>query len=194
VQSGREGKRHIPLVIKLLPLLVPLFIFFMLIPSVHAHCPLCTIGAMAAAGTAVYFGVKGTVVALLVGGFAVSMGWWISTLIKKQYLPYQKVWLVLLSFFTTVLPIMPVLKSGTPADYYPLLISLAGGYGSLLNRTYLITIPFVMAMIGGALVCITPWLSKKISGARDGEILPFQGTILTLSLLIIVGTVVQFIT
>ena len=174
-------------------LIIPFFLFIAALPGAHAHCPLCTMGAMAAAGTAAWLGVKGSIVALFIGAFAVSMGLWISKMIKKQYFPHQTSLLVAASALTTILPIMPILKSNTPADYYPILISVVGGYGTMLNRTYLITIPFVTALLGGLIVLIAPWLSRKISEAHNGVILPFQGTLLTLLLLIISAAGMQFL-
>ena len=52
---------------------------------VSAHCPLCTAGAAIAAGGAIYLGVSVIVVGLFIGAFAVSTGWWVAKIIKKQY-------------------------------------------------------------------------------------------------------------
>mgnify|MGYP006929334256 CR=1 FL=1 len=51
---------------------------------VSAHCPLCTIGAGAAAGAAIWLGISKVVVAMFIGAFAMSMGMWFSRIIKKQ--------------------------------------------------------------------------------------------------------------
>jgi len=100
-------------------------------PVVLAHCPLCTIGAGAAAGIAAYYGVKHAVIVFL-GAFAASMGWWVAGLLKKQYVKGQKWLLVALSYVTTILPLLPLL--GKKEAF---MISLFGGYGTLLNRTYM---------------------------------------------------------
>ena len=162
------------------------------IPVVHAHCPLCTMGAAAATGVALWFGVKGSVVGIFLGAFAVSIGFVIGKMIKKKYIPHQTFWIIIFSFLTTVLPIMPFLKTGTPVDYYPVLISLAGGYGTLLNKTYLISVPLVITIFGGVVVCLTPLLSRKISDLRSGKIIPFQGTMLTLAILVIAAVGVHY--
>ena len=54
---------------------LPLLAIF-LVRFISAHFPLCTIGAGAAAGAAVWLGVSKVVVALFIGGFAMSMGMW----------------------------------------------------------------------------------------------------------------------
>ncbi len=155
--------------------------------QVLAHCPLCTIGAAAAAGGAVWLGVSKAVVGLFLGAFAASLGWWVSRLIKKKYIPFQRTLLIAFSFITTIIPLTPLFKS-----IYPLYISIGGDYGSLLNRTYLIN-PFVVTSILGALlVSMTPWMSSRITIWREGKTIPFQGVTLTLLLLVVLGVVIQF--
>jgi hypothetical protein len=159
-------------------------LFFLLLPSSKAHCPLCTAGAAVAAGGAVYLGVHLAVVSLFIGAFAVSMGWWISRLIKKQYIPYQKWVLILLSFATTVLPILPFLSQNVPL-YFPNM----GPYG----RTFSLNLSIITSILGGLVVCTTPWMSKKISSLRKGKIFPFQGVMITLAILIVLGTILQVV-
>lgn len=151
--------------------------------SVFAHCPLCTLGAAAAAGGAAFLGVSNIVIGLFIGAFAVSIGWWVSRLIKKQFVPYQKAGIILLSFVTTVLPLLPFLS-----DIHPLYLSWIGSYGSTFAIDYFL----LGSLLGGIIVSITPWLSNRITIVRSGKFLPFQGIILTLSLLLILGVAIQF--
>jgi len=161
-----------------------LFVFlFLLAEKAFAHCPLCTAGAAVAAGGAAWLGVDHVVIGLFIGAFAASTGWWISNIIKKKYVPFQKTLLIIISFASIVLPILPLMSGIRP--YY---LSIAGEYGSLLNRTYIINLFFIGSLIGGLIVCITPRLSKKITETR-GKTVAFQGTLLTLALLILVGVV-----
>ena len=127
-------------------------------------------------------------VALFIGAFAVSMGWWFSRLIKKRYIPYQKTLIIFVVFLLTVLPILPIINF-----IKPIYISLAGAYGSLLNKTYMLNLSLIGSIFGGLIVSTTPAISKKITHLRKGKIIPFQGVILTLSLLIIIGVVLQLI-
>lgn len=168
---------------------VPLVSLLLLsVKSVFAHCPLCTAGAAAAAGGALWLGVDKVVVGLFLGAFAVSTGWWISRLIKKQYVPFQKHAIIIGSFVLTMLPIVPFIT-----QVYPLYLSWGGDYGSLFNRTYVINVPFWTSMFGGLVVSITPSLSKKISDMRKGKTLPFQGIILTFTLLAAAGITLQLV-
>lgn len=162
---------------KLLPFLFSIF----LVKGVSAHCPLCTAGAAVAVGGAVYLGVSPIVIGLFVGAFSVSMGWWLSKYLKKRYIPFQRTIIVILSFLLTVIPIMPLVKG-----FYPLQISFFGDYGSLFNRMYLVNLFLFGSIIGGLIVCITPWLSSKIS-IKMGKTIPFQGVILTFLILFIIG-------
>lgn len=161
------------------------FVFPVLFKSVQAHCPLCTVGAAAAAGGALWLGVNLIVVALFIGAFAVSTGWWISRLIKKQCWKYQKTALIIASFLLTIIPLMPLFPGITP--FY---LSWGGEYGSLFNRTYLLNTFLIGSILGGAIVSSTPFLSQKITKVR-GKMVPFQGVILTLFLLMIAGIGLQ---
>lgn len=167
--------------------LIPFFSLpFILLESVSAHCPLCTAGAAVAAGGALWLGVSKVVVSLFLGAFAVSTGWWVSNMIKKKYIPLQKQLLILASFLLTMIPILPMMTS-----IQPLYISWAGDYGSWLNRTYVLDMSLYSSIFGGLLVCIMPSISKRITNLRN-KTLPFQGVILTLLLLLIVGVAIQF--
>ena len=168
--------------------LLAFFPFSLLIESAHAHCPLCTAGAAAAAGGAAWLGVNNASIGVFIGAFAVSMGWWISNLTKKRYVPFQRQLIIAISFLTTIPPLMPIMKG-----IYPILISIVGAYGSLLNRTYLINAFLMGSIIGGFIVSITPWLSKKITDACKGKTLPYQGITLTFGLLAIAGILLQIL-
>jgi hypothetical protein len=149
---------------------------------VKAHCPLCTIGAATAAGGAAYLGVSNTVIGIFIGAFAVSIGWWFARIIKKQFVPYQKPAIIILSFLTTVIPMMPLLS-----DIHGLYIPWIGAYGSTLA----IDLFIVGALLGGFITSITPWLSKKITALRNGKMIPYQGILLTVCLLLISGVIIQ---
>jgi len=151
---------------------------------ISAHCPLCTIGAGAAAAGAVWLGVSKVVVALFIGAFAMSMGMWFSKIIKKKYVPFQKTLIVLVIFLTTLLPLLPLFTAIGP--FY---LSFAGEYGT----TYAINYSLVSGLFGGLIVLSSPQLSKKITDFRNGKIIPYQGIILTLSTLLITGGLIQIL-
>jgi len=156
--------------------------------SVSAHCPLCTLGAAMAAGTAAYFGVSQAAIGVFIGAFAVSIGWWISNLLKKEYFRHQRMALIVLSFLTTVFPLLPLMQAITPVY-----ISWFGDYGSIFNRTYLISQFLVGSLIGSVLVCVAPSLSRKISEMREDKTIPYQGMMITFLLLIIAAIGAHFL-
>jgi len=151
--------------------------------KVMAHCPLCTIGAAAAAGGAVWLGVSKIVVSFFIGAFAVSMGWWFGRIIKKKYIPFQKTLIIIASFLLTVLPIMPLISTISP-----LYIGWLGEYG----KTYAVNMGLVGSIAGGLVVTVSPAISKKLSSIR-GKKMPFQGVVVTLLLLLIGGLIIQLI-
>ncbi|MBI4447947.1 hypothetical protein HY643_03125 [Candidatus Woesearchaeota archaeon] len=173
--------------LKKLLLLTP-FSFLFLLSEVSAHCPLCTVGAVALAGGATLIGVNQAAIGLFIGAFAASMGWWVSGLIKKKYIPGQRAALVLFSFATTVIPLLKLMDG-----IKPVYISLIGNYGSLLNRTYILNLFLVGSILGLIVVSLTPWISKKIVNLRNGKLMPFQGVLLTFVLLLIGAVLMQLI-
>ncbi|KHO55313.1 MAG: rhodanese [archaeon GW2011_AR19] len=159
---------------------IPLIIF--LSKSVMAHCPLCVVGAGAAGAAAMWLGVSKVVVTLFLGAFAMSMGMWFARIIKKKYIPLQNFLIVAIIFFTTVLPLMPLFKA-----LGPLYLSFIGDYGT----TYVFNYSLASSFLGGIIVLSTPSISKAITKKRNYKTFPFQGTLLTLILLIIVGILIQ---
>ena len=109
------------------------FLSLLFIKSVSAHCPLCVVGAGAAAAGAAYLGINPLIIGLFVGAFSMAMGLWVSRwkYLKKQYFPLQKYVLIIAIFLLTILPILPVISGPTKGFY----LSLFGNYGTLFNRT-----------------------------------------------------------
>ena len=129
-----------------------------------------------------WLGVNKVVVALFLWAFAMSMGMWFARIIKKKYIPLQNFLIVAIIFFTTVLPLMPLFKA-----LGPLYLSFIGDYGT----TYVFNYSLASSFLGGIIVLSTPSISKAITKKRNYKTFPFQGTLLTLALLIIVGILIQ---
>ena len=161
-------------------LIFPVF----LVENVLAHCPLCTIGAGAAAAGAVWLGVSKVVVALFIGAFAMSMGMWFSRIIKKKYIPFQKILILVVVFLATLLPLLPFFKA-----IGPLYLPFIGQYGT----TYAFNYSLASSLLGAAITFVSHPLNKKIREKRNGKGIPFQGIILTFSLLIITAIIIQLI-
>lgn len=143
-----------------------------------AHCPLCTAGAGAAALMALGLGISPAPIAIFIGAFAIAAGLWAARFFKKQYIPRQNAALAALSYVATIAPLAPILS-----DYRSISIFVAGDYGSLLNRTYLINIFVAASIAGGAIVALAPRISRFVSSLRKGAVLPFQGIVITFLLL-----------
>jgi len=156
----------------------------LLAKTVSAHCPLCTIGAGAAAAGAVWLGVSKIVVALFIGAFAMSMGMWFSKIPKKKYIPFQKTVITAVIFLTVILPILPIFSA-----IGPLYIPFFGEYG----LTYALNYSLVSSLFGGVIAFVSPPLNEKIKNVRKGKGVPFQGVLLTFVLLLISVLIIQFI-
>ena len=152
------------------------------IKTVLAYCPLCTIGAAAAVGGAAYIGVNKVVLSIFIGAFAISMGMWFANVVRKKYIPFQKTVIILSSFLLIVIPILPIINS-----YFPLYLWFIGNYG----KTFAVNSSLIGTFFGGLLVFISLMLSEKITKWR-GKSIKYQTFIITLLLLLIIGTIVQF--
>ncbi|MBT3865779.1 hypothetical protein HOF78_01605 [Candidatus Woesearchaeota archaeon] len=166
-----------------------LLLAFLALPkAVSAHCPLCTIGAGAAAAGAAYLGVSGFIIGLFIGAAGLALGLWTSKLIKKKYIPFQSAIIALIIFLSITIPVLPLIQS-----YSSIYISWFGDYGSLLNKTYLINLFLIGSIFGALILSATPYLSKKLTKLRSGKFIPFQGIILTFSILVVVALLSEVI-
>ncbi len=160
--------------------------FALIFPRVaYAHCPLCTVGAGAAAAVALWLGVKTIVVGVFIGAFALAMGLWIARLIKYRF-PYKGFLLGVASFALTVFPLQPLFQ-----DYTSLYITLGGEYGSLTNRTYVLDRFVIGAVIGAIILVAAPYLSRFLT-KRRGKLMPYQGIIIVFALFLLVSLILQF--
>lgn len=151
----------------------------------YAHCPLCTIGAGAAAMGASYLGVKDVATGVFIGAFAVALGFWTNKLIKKVYTKYQEELIIFVVFILTIVPISQIIKS-----YIPFYINWAGGYGTIFHRTYIINSMVFGSLIGAIIMVFSPWLSRTLKEKFRISV-PFQTMIIIFLLLAIAAVVLQ---
>ena len=151
---------------------------------VKAHCPLCTAGAIAVGIGAYKLGISTEAVGIGIGAFAVALGLWIARIIPKKYIPFQKEVIVVVSFVSTILPVIPFMKSA-----FPVYISFLGDYGTTIaiNRF------LIGSIIGGLLVIIAPLVSRNLSRLANGKRIPFQGMIITILLLLVSMLIIELI-
>ncbi len=152
-----------------------------------AHCPLCTVGAGIAAAGAAWLGVGSGSIGVFIGAFAVATGLWMHRLIKKSFFPHQSLALATTSFALTIIPMQPLFQ-----DYTSLYISWAGDYGSWLNRTYVMDRFVIGALVGAVILAAAPAISRLISRARKGKMMPFQGITVTFGMLLFISVILQF--
>ncbi|OIO81426.1 hypothetical protein AUJ84_01130 [Candidatus Pacearchaeota archaeon CG1_02_32_132] len=150
---------------------------------VMAHCPLCTIGAGAVAVGAIWLGISKIIVALFIGAFAMSMGMWFSKIPKKRYIPFQKAIIIIVVFLSTIIPLMPIFSA-----IGPLYLPFIGSYGT----TYAVNYSLASTLLGGLITFTSPGLNKKIK-QKTNKRLPFQGLIVTFTLLLVSALIIQVI-
>ncbi len=153
-----------------------------------AHCPLCTGAIGLAVMSASYMGLDASIVGVFAGALAISSGLWMAKKIKKQYIKYQTVFVVLASFALTVLP-LAALKAGT--IYLPLL--LFGEAGSILNRVYTLN-SLIFGGVIGAITSTASFGAHNLVKAKRGKVFfPYQSIVFALVSLIIVSAVLQVV-
>ena len=154
--------------------------------KVHAHCPLCTGGAGAAAVVAAYFGVTYGAISVFLGGFSIALALWLAHKPKKQYLKHQSALLFWVIYLSTISPLYGAFKG----DYTSKYVSLGGDYGSVTNRTYLIDLFVIGAVLGSVIVYASPRLSQALT-AKRGKNFRFQGLLINFALLLLGGVLMQ---
>jgi hypothetical protein len=168
-------RRHIP----------SIFTLVFLTGKAKAHCPLCTVGVGMISGVAATFGINEMSIGVFVGAFALAMGLWISNLLRFE--GWRRWILVLSSFALTVFPLTTIM-----GDLLPLYIHVAGDYGSLLNRTYLVNLFSVGSVIGAVITLVSPEISWRIAFKR-GKAIKHQGVFVTIFLLLLVSGAIHVI-
>lgn len=154
---------------------------------VLAHCPLCTLGAGAAALGASWLGISAMAVGVWLGAFALAMGFWMAKIIRKKFLPFQNKLVTAITFISTVLPLLPLMR-----DDGSIYISWFGDYGTFLNRTYVFNKFAVGAALGAAIMYLAPFASRKITEWRKNKI-PYQSMITIFGALAIVSLLIEII-
>lgn len=168
------------------PISLIVILFFAGAVSVaYAHCPLCTAGAGLAAMGAGWLGVGEISIGIFIGAFAVAVGSWIANIWKMDF-RFKKEALIIISFITTIAPLIYMFQ-----EFIPLYVHLYGGYGSLLNRTYLINQFLLGSITGGAVVLLAPFVSGAITKKYGKMLWPYQGLSITFSALLITSVIFE---
>lgn len=163
-------------------------VMLMSIKPVFAHCPLCTAAVGAAAVSASYFGLDAVIIGLFVGAFGVSTGLWIGRKIRKQYVKFQLPLVVAASFLLTTVPL-----TGLIDEHLYLPVLWAGAGGSLLNKVYFVDKMLFGSVLGGVTSLAAFWLHLYVKRVKGRALVPFQGIIFTVLMLIAVGTALFFV-
>jgi|SRR3990167_4136462 len=164
-----------------------LTIIFIFPIVVLAHCPLCTLAAGATAVGAMWLGINTFSIGIFIGAFATALGLWVARIVKWK-LPYKSALFLVISFLTTVLPI----KSLMPG-YFSYYLHWGGEYGSILNRTYILSHFLVGGILGVVLLLVAPKFSLSVSQRRKNKTLPYQGVTITLLLLLSAALITELI-
>jgi len=156
---------------------------------VFAHCPLCTAGAGIGALLAKQIGMKPSVIGIWIGSFSVALGIWIFNILRVSTLAnFVKIFLILVSFLSIVLPLKTYFYE--IGSFY---LYLFGDYGSLFNRTYVYDKFLASSILGGVVILTSPLISKIITKLRKGKTFAFQGIILTFLILVLFSIFFQFL-
>ena len=161
------------------PLIWLVSIFAAAVPAA-AHCPLCVVGAGAAAAGAAYLGVKHVVIGLFLGAFSFAFGWWLAKEIRFPPRPWRFWFWTLSSFFFTIWPL-----KGKFAAWNSL-------YFPRWDWVYLYNGFTWAAVLGALIVLVSPFLSRKLKEKIGRRLVPFQTLLITFTLLFLLALWWQF--
>lgn len=150
--------------------------FFFLAQSVNAVCPVCTIAVGGGVLLSRYLGVDDLIIGVWVGGLVFSLGLWMATYIKKEFIKGQR-WILTLVFWG--LTVWGLEKAGFVG--HP--ISKIFGFDKLLLGMILGSIAF---LVGYGIDGFMRRHNKKEAGKA---LFPYQKVVMPLTLLIIMTSV-----
>ena len=167
------------------------FSLLILIPSVLAHCPLCTAAAGAGIGIVRWLGVDDSIVGLFLGAFIVSMGLWFNNWLKKKKIniPLQGFLLVFASFLLTIIPLYltGVIKNFELIKSLPELSMFGLGYLGI-DKLLFGTLVGVIAV--GSSFTFSDYIKK-----RNGKVLfSYQGISFMIIILLMLSEIFWMIT
>lgn len=144
------------------------------IPSVFAHCPLCTGATIVGVGITRSLGLDDSLVGIFVGGMIVSSALWMNTLLKKRNAGgngFLRVGSIMLATFVLTLLTL----------YYAGLFGLGNEYRIFgMERIVFGTLSGVVVSFGAF------WASHKLKQKNKGKtIFPYQTMLLTLLALVL---------
>jgi hypothetical protein len=153
----------------------------------RAHCPLCTVGAGAAALGAKWLGFSTISIGVFIGAFSLALGIWMSRLIGNRF-PGQSAILAIVSLVLTVLPLLPLMP-----EPLPMYVFFGGEYGSLFNRTYVLNGFLAGSLFGGMVMAVSPYLRRAFSTLNGSRRFPYQGLIITFTTLALVTVIIELL-
>ncbi len=152
---------------------IVLFLLLALLPqAAYAHCPLCTAATGGAVAAARFYGLDDTIVGIWIGAFAISTALWFDRMIKKEYVQFQRLIIILLSFTLTVVP------------FY-----LSGLMGAQASTIFGIDKMFFGALAGSMVSYFAFSMSKRIKSERKKRLFPFQSMAIAFLLLTLTSVI-----
>ncbi len=157
-----------------LKIIFPFFVLLVtmvIIPSVMAHCPLCTAAAGTGVAVARYYGVDDSIVGVFLGAFIVSSALWLGKWMKKKSFHIEDSLLILLSFFFLVIPLY-FSKIITPLE---MVKEMPEHHSFLGLGVFGIDKLFFGILLGTFVIWGTFGFSDLIKKKRGSVLFPYQG-------------------
>ena len=165
--------------------------FIFLIPTVMAHCPLCTAAAGAGIGVTRWIGLDDSIVGLFLGAFIVSTGLWFNNWLKKKKVvfPIQGILIVFASFLLTITPLYltGIIKNFDIVKSLPEL--------SMLGLSVLGIDKLLFGIIIGIIAVGSSFSFSDYIKKKNGKVLfPYQGILFMIVALLLLSEVFLIIT
>ncbi len=156
---------------RLIYFLIGFFVLlFTRVSIVSAHCPLCTAGAAGGLTLSRWLGVDDSITGIWIAAFLGASAFWLSNLIKKQFIAYQESFIYLGVFVLSIFSFYAV---------------------NLVNRHegLIMGIPKLIfgIILGGFVFYIVEILNKAIKRKKKRVLFPYQPLVFSLASMLILS-------
>jgi len=143
---------------------------FLFIKPAFAHCPLCVAGAGAGLSLSRIFGIDDSITGIWMGAFLGAMGFWIHNLLKKTYIPFQRLLLYLVIFVSTLI------------SFYRL--GLINEHNGLIYDIPKLTFGMIL---GGVLFYFADYANTYLKKINGKALFPYQSIVVSLGSILLLS-------
>jgi len=163
----------------MIPFLITVFVLSLIIvPPIHAVCPVCTVAVGAGLGISRFLGIDDSISGIWIGGLILSTGLWLSDWLAKKgiHLPFKRIISVLLVFLFVIPPL-----------YWSRMIGLPG------NALWGIDKVLLGVGFGSTLFLFALFLDKLLRKGKNGKVYVHYQKVIIPVFLLFLGSLIFYL-